>query len=128
MSTVIFDVKGTQALNANLKKLATDLHRKAQSALYLEGELIGTAADKIVPVDYGVLRSSRTVTLNKDDGDPSNISVTISYGGAAEAYALYQHEHLELVHKGQGQAKYLETPLKAAIPGMNDRIARRMKI
>lgn len=72
------------------------------------GEEAMTASKRIVPVDTGTLRGSATV-----DG-PSGVNpieVELGYGGAASAYALIQHEARHFIHRGQGQAKYLERPV-----------------
>ena len=77
-----------------------------------------------VPVKTGTLRASGAV------GQPTvtgmDAEVAIGYGGAAKAYALKQHEDLNLNHPN-GKAKYLEDPVRAQTDGMAERIAKRLK-
>lgn len=120
-------------VNAIAGKLRTDTAK----AVRYEVEKIGTAADRIVPVDLGTLRASKTITGPEMIGD--QIEVVIGYGGAAAAYAAAIHETpsehdppswegvtVDFKVKGTGR-KYLEIPLVEAMPGMPDRIAERIK-
>lgn len=60
----------------------------------------------------------------------THVEVTMGYGGAASAYALYQHENLALNHPDptnphsdpSGQAKYLETPVRNQVRGLSGRL------
>ena len=73
-------------------------------------------SQRLVPVDFGVLRASAFVAppdnsaLATPRGDAT---FHFGYGGPAEAYALAQHEgHFD--HPEGGQRKFLEEPLRAA--------------
>jgi len=60
----------------------------------------------------------------------SSVEILLGYGGAASAYALYQHENLDLRHPDptnphsdpKGQAKYLETPVRDQTKGLAGRL------
>ena len=77
--------------------------------------------DRFVPVDTGALQRSGMVDRPERHGD--EIQVKLSYGGAAQAYALAVHEYpsahsprswrggVRWSKPGTGP-KYLETPLK----------------
>ena len=54
----------------------------------------------------------------------SEVSVTLGYGGAAQDYAVVQHEDESLNHPNGGEAKYLEKPLLRRLAGMGERIGR----
>jgi hypothetical protein len=54
------------------------------------------------------------------------VIVVLWYGGAAEAYAIVQHENLEF-HHTTGEAKFLESVLNESRPFMAQRIAKRIK-
>ena len=77
---------------------------------------------KLVPVDTGVLRDSGRVENLKVSS--TEISVEITYGGAASQYAGVVHEDMTMNHSPalktivtkrprRGQAKYLEIPVMA---------------
>jgi hypothetical protein len=51
----------------------------------------------------------------------------MSFGGAAEDYAVVQHERLDYFHT-TGQAKYLESVLNESREHMLARIARRVDL
>lgn len=131
-----FYLDGVNDVVKRLKTIADRTQKETAKAIRYEVEKIGTAADRIVPVDLGALRASRTITGPTING--SEIECSIGYGGAAAAYAVAVHETpsehdppswegVTVNFKGQGQRKYLETPLRAAMPGMSERIAERIK-
>lgn len=98
---------------------------RVASAIYIEGQIEMTESKRRVPVDTGVLRASGRVSEPERDG--TKISVTLSYGGAAEHYAVPVHEDLEAFHK-VGQAKYLESVLNESRSSMLRRIANRIML
>ena len=79
----------------------------------------------IVPVRFGVLRSSGKVDLPQKIA--GIIKVILSYGGAAAGYAIYVHENLTARHKPPTRAKYLEEPFKRAQAGLLGRLAQRIR-
>lgn len=109
---------------ARLRALASKFPDDVAKAMYKEAQIEMTESKRRVPVDTGVLRASGFVQEPERKG--SNISVTLSYGGAAETYAIIVHEDLEAHHR-VGQAKYLESVLKESAPFMKQRIAARIK-
>jgi hypothetical protein len=66
------------------------LRRVARRALREHGELVMAEAKKRVPVDLGVLRASGMVSAVEEEG--TTLRITLSFGGAASAYAIYVHE------------------------------------
>ncbi|HVS73115.1 MAG TPA: HK97 gp10 family phage protein [Phycisphaerae bacterium] len=74
-------------------------------ALYVVGE-----AARLCPVKTGALKASWVVEQPESDGD--DIEVTMGFN---TSYAAAVHEILTN-HHAQGQAKYLETALKANAP------------
>lgn len=131
-------------MRARLKTFALKYPKKVASALYVEAQIIMTESKKRTPVapDGGTLRSSGMVS--KPDIQPGgNMSVTLSFGGAAQAYALAVHEHMsehspyswmvaELVGNGinwnaDGTGpQFLAGPINEAYPAFPTRIARRI--
>lgn len=131
-----FSFTGTKEMKAKLQAVLRNLPKEAERALYQEGEVDMTESKKICPVyspDEGVtpthvggtLRASGHVRPPEREG--RRISVDLVYGGAAEAYAIVQHERTDF-HHNVGQAKYLESVIMASAPFMNQRLAKRLKL
>lgn len=132
-------------MGALLRRMAKARPLEVARALYIEANLIMTESKRLVPVapDGGTLRASGTVDEPVIDG--GNISVEMSYGGAAQAYAIAVHEHLSAhsppswiaaEQSGKGidwsvpgtGPKFLEIPLNKAQSEIGQRLARRLKL
>ena len=86
-----FKITGDKKLQKNLKKIAARASIGGAAALFQEGEkIMADSKENFVPVDLGALKASGRVS-NPNLKNP--ITVTLSYGGAASAYALAIHEH-----------------------------------
>jgi hypothetical protein len=97
----------------------------AAAALFEEGEAImAVSRDQFVPVDEGTLKGSGHVELPAHKGD--EITVTLGYGGPAEAYAIVQHEHEGYRHT-VGQDHYLSEPLTLASGTLATDLAARIR-
>jgi hypothetical protein len=129
-------LRGAKTMQKKLQQLARRAPDQIGRALRQEAEAIMTRSKReFVPVDLGVLRSSGHVQDVQRSG--RDVSVTLAFGGAAEAYALAVHEHpsehsppswggdVSFSPGGRGP-KYLERPMREAIPGMADRIGERV--
>ena len=113
--------KGLAGFLGNIRDKQPKLVQKAVGkAAYREGVTIMAEAKTLCPVDNGFLKASGHV--RKPEYDGPRVSVTIGFGGVAEAYAVVQHENLEF-HHTVGQAKYLEQPFAEAKDGMTARLA-----
>lgn len=133
-----FYLDGVNDAVKKLNAIADRLRKDTAKAIRVEVEKIGSDADRnYIPVDQGTLRASKYIDGPRIEGN--NIEVTIGYGGAAAAYAVAVHENpsehdppswegvqVDFHPRGRGR-KYLETPLRKAMPGMSDRIAERIK-
>lgn len=128
-----------------LRKVAAKFPDRVKAAIYTEAQIIMTESKHRCPVapDGGVLRASGQVSPPVRNG--RDISVTLSYGGAADAYAIAVHEHLsehspyawkraaESGHDihwstpGTGP-KFLEGPINEAMPDMNARLTARLHL
>lgn len=138
MGEPIFTSKGTKKMQERMKRLASRTPDVVGKVLRREAELIMTKSKQdYAPVDLGMLKSSGHVGQPQHVGQ--DVTVTMSYGGAAAAYALAIHEHpsphdppswrgKQIVFSpelgGEHGVKYLEKPMNAAIPGMAVRIGR----
>lgn len=151
MAAIEFTVRGDEEMRARLRRLASAAPGRMSQALRVEAEEIMTRSkQEYVPVDLGTVRSSGHVKPVETRG--KEISVTLVYGNAAAPYALSIHEHPSrhsppawrgkrpeqilsvrqrrpwVLSPGGGRGpKYLNRPMKRAIPGMGDRIARQME-
>jgi hypothetical protein len=118
-------MKGASEMIAQIRKVAREYPDRVKSALYQEAQIEMTESKKRCPVDTGILRASGFVAEPEVDGE--NISVTLSYGGAAVDYAIPVHENLEAFHP-VGEAKFLESVLNESAPHMAERLARRLHL
>lgn len=129
------DLKGLDEMKRRLSAIPRDISKRLARAVKLEAEYIMTVSKReYVPVDLGTLRASGKVDAPVIDN--GYITVGMHFGDAASAYALTIHEHPSphdppswngvtvRFKPGDRGPKYLEIPLKAAIPGMNVRIAK----
>jgi hypothetical protein len=101
-------LKGLKEAREALKAAKERVGQATARALYVAGNEVMTEAKQRAPVDFGTLRSSGYVTLP----DPKSPRVEVGFGGAAEQYALVQHERTEFKHD-VGEAKYLENAIDA---------------
>ena len=83
---------GASEMVAKLRKLSNKFPDRVAAALFQIGNSIMTEAKRRCPVaaDGGVLRASGMVSEPVRSG--RGISVTLSFGGAASAYAIVVHE------------------------------------
>jgi hypothetical protein len=110
------------ALVSNQTRVETDM--ALRTALMAESQIMFAASQRIVPVATGTLRRSGIILPPRSEGN--HIVVEMGYGGAASAYALKQHEDLNLRHAEGKAAKYLENPVRERVPNLELRIAGRM--
>lgn len=124
--SVTFQLVGIREMERRMVKLAKRFRDDVPPALRMEAELIMTDSKRnFVPVKDGPLRASGTVhpaTRMRD-----TVEVLLSFGGIATPYALEQHENLDFSHR-VGEAKYLEKPLNNAVPGLDRRLAARLRL
>jgi hypothetical protein len=117
-------VEGVDDFERRLVTAVTGLKRRAAAALFERGEANMAIAKERTPVDEGVMRGTGHVA------DPvieeSEVSVTLAYGGPAEAYVVRQHEDLSLEHS-VGEAKFLEKSVLEAAPTLVEDVANRMR-
>ncbi len=124
-------------MQQKLRALAVQFEDKIPPALRAEAELIMTRSkDEFVPIDQGTLKNSGRVLGVEKRGQV--LSVKLTYGGAASAYALAIHEHLSAhsprswrkgpVKFTRGGPGYLRKPLNLAAPGLAKRIATRIGV
>jgi len=80
-------------------------------AVFAEATEVLNESKEIVPVDKGPLKNSGKVEPPKVT--PKEVSVEVTYGGAAAPYALFVHEDPNARHQAGKTYKYLEIPAMA---------------
>lgn len=129
-------MRGVAEMRAKLRQIANKFPDRVASAIYMEAQIEMTEAKRRTPVDVnyahgripphpGQLRASGLVARPVREG--RNISVTMSFGGAAQDYAIHVHENPDALHP-VGQWKYLESVLDESQPHMAARISRRVHL
>lgn len=121
MADFEINFRGIDALQARLTTLGERFGPVAGAALRAEAEIEMTEAKRRTPVRTGVLRNSGTVTGPNAEGE-----VLLSFGGAAEEYAIEIHENMEMFHPRGGQAKFLESVVLESAPYLAQRVAERI--
>jgi hypothetical protein len=111
-----------------MDKLLTLVRRHSGNVVYLQGALFDEAtvvlneSKKQVPYEFSTLMNSGRVERPQVSGD--ELSVEITYGGAAASYAGYVHEIPKNYNHGR-KYKYLEDPANAYVSQFTRNIARR---
>lgn len=118
-------VIGLAEFNARLLNFIRALPDEIDRAHKEEAQEILTVAKSRTPVKTGALRASGTV--GEPDKDGFLHSIPITFGDPTPYYAIYVHENLEAKH-AVGQAKFLESAVLEATPGMSSRIGQRINI
>lgn len=131
-------LSGVDAMKNALLSAAGEYRRRVERALFEEGSFVmADSQENYVPVDLGTLKTSGRTHLPVWEGD--TCVVTLSYGGAAEEYALAVHEHLSkhspyswrvaknvTFHPAGRGPKYLEKPINKHSRGMLKRLQARI--
>lgn len=116
-------MKGSEKMRLIYESVGEPAFTRAMSrAVYIEAQRVMRVAKRQVPLDDGPLRASGTVLEPVVQG--RRWEITLGFGGAASAYALIQHENLTFSHSPGRKAKYLEDPVRAALPAIEARLAR----
>lgn len=124
MSMVRVTLRGDKELVARLRRAKKSLAKALDSAMHnIAEDVMADAKTNYVPVKDNALRSSGKVGSVRRVGD--DVIVELGFGGAARKYAWIQHENMDYAHK-VGSAKYLETPLMAAVHDMPARLSQQL--
>jgi hypothetical protein len=85
--------------------------RALKQAIVTTAGFVLKESKELVPVDTTALKNSGQVENLKMSA--IEVSIDITYGGAASQYAWIVHEDMTANHPRGGQAKYLEIPVMA---------------
>ena len=125
---------GADDMIKKIKAVAAKFPDRVAAAIYQEAQIEMTEAKRRTPVSPlpapkgvvpGTLRASGTVHEPVRNG--RNISIQMSFGGAASDYAVVQHENPDFIHT-TGQSHYLSSVLEESRPYMLTRIAKRVDL
>jgi hypothetical protein len=116
-----FGLKDSEKLVQGLLEMGKRGQKAVDRAVYEFGQVEMKEMKRRVPVDTGTLKDSGFVEKPVRDG--MNVRLTLGFGGAAEAYAIYVHEDLEAVHR-VGEAKFVESVLNESTPYFAVRVAQ----
>lgn len=108
-----------------LKRIRQHAPDQFGMALRQEAEIEATECKRACPVEFGALRAS--IHAEGPTRDGRDMRASIVAGGPAAPYALIVHEDLEALHTN-GEAKYIERPLRASAPSMAARIIKRIDL
>ena len=119
-------IKGLEPLMAAFTAAGEEAPKLAARALHEEALEAFSISQLLVPVEYGVLRSSGVVHPPVISGTKTMVRIT--YGGGAADYAIYVHEFppSRARHASPTRWKYLEYPVKRYSEGMAARMAARV--
>lgn len=119
-------VTGISRAFAKIKAVTEVKKLAAVAAAYGEAEeIMSDSKQNFTPVDDGILRASGHVKAPQLVG--GDYHIILAYGGAAEDYAVIQHEELNYEHT-TGEAKYLEKPWMERRDGIASRVAAAVKV
>jgi hypothetical protein len=118
-------IRGQEQVRRLLRAHGARAIKALESGLSAEAEEIMTKAKEITPFDTGNLRESGWVDHPRTTGH--RVIVELGFGNASTAYAIHVHERMDLQHKGQTQAKFLETPAWEAADGLAERMAEHVR-
>jgi len=123
---MIIDVRGEAEINRRILNLIRALPDEISKAMIEEADDVLAAAKADTPVKTGELRASGK--RHEPVIESYNITVPITFGVPDPYYAIFVHEDLQAQHPNGGHAKFLETAVNTAKPGMSTRIGRRIKL
>ena len=98
--------KGVKEVKIKLRKANIKLGRSTEAGLLKGGLFLQRKSQKIVPVEFGFLKSSAGTRVI---GKLWRADVVVFY---TASYAVYVHERTELQHKKGKEAKFLEKPAR----------------
>ena len=134
-SSVSMTFTGQRVMAQKLERLENAVPKFLTDAVREEWKVELAEMKRIVPLDTGDLRRSGKLTVRGSSAISAGGSAAqaeITFGGAGVGpngadinYAIVQHEDMTLLHRNGREAKYVETPLKAAVPHMKSRISAR---
>lgn len=122
MSSIRFKMTGLDALAKRLGVVREEVRKAVTVGVRAVAENVRTNSMRRTPVDLGTLRASHFIDEVGEVGDTIFTTVSVG-GGAAEDYAVIQHERLDF-HHDEGEAKFLESARNEELPNAAPLIAK----
>lgn len=114
------DVSSFEKFKQALSHALENMPKQSEAYVIQEAEeVMDDSRRNYVPVDFGSLKESGEVRLERND---DGVIVKLIYD---EPYALVVHEDLEARHRA-GQAKYLEVPFFKKTKDLEERLAEHL--
>lgn len=133
-----FKVEGISTVIGKLNTQIKETTGLTTQGLLAAGLFVQRAAQKKVPVEYGVLRAS---AYTRKDPARAFLAIAPVEVGFSAAYALYVHENMEQKLKGEprpsglgvywgphGEPKFLENALRESVKDILQIVQKRAKI
>ncbi len=118
------ELLGQPALIKALIEAAAGAPQVLGEALYEEGGMAFKQTQKEVPIRKGYLKNSGRLSQPEASGN-GDMSVAITYGSSAAAYAAPVHD-LNKNYRNGRKWHYVADPVLARANGMDQRIAKRI--
>jgi hypothetical protein len=117
---ISIEIKGAKEFTRRIKKMGGDAPHIAGASLYQSAEAVMTRSrEEFCPIKTGALKSTGHVQHPQING--ADVTVALGYGGPAAPYAVVVHE-TNKHYNFDKQWKYLETPLKEALPAIQQKL------
>jgi len=127
------EIIGALKVNNEMKRISLMYGKLFTKALEEFADDLKPAIKEETPIDSGAMVS--TLRRGKDKGDVylamggKEVEVDTDYNiKKTQNYTIRQHEDLTFNHPGGGNAKFMERPFLAAMPGMVSTIAAKIKM
>lgn len=111
---VAFDITGIREVKRALAVDAKGVQAAADRAIANVTNDIFNRADQLVPLDESPLRTSGHIKIDRGQ---YGIELQIVYGGAAESYAIVQHERMDFWHPPKPPSKQKSGGRQGTGPG-----------
>lgn len=122
MSDMEIKLKSPQELIDLLNRFKNAYPSEMSSAIY-RAVLFNIMRPSIqeCPIKFGALRASNFI----DDPAVRDGNIAVSFG-YTRSYGIYVHENLEAYHKPPTKAKFLEDPMRRAVPEIGNAIVEEL--
>jgi len=106
----------------NRDAVKREVHERAAKALWQAAEYLLEESNRTIPLEEGTMERSGEAVI-----DEETLTAAVSYGGAASAYVLRQHEETTWAHANGRRAKWLEHTFKEQASRIGAWLAERMR-
>lgn len=123
MARPVTKFNGADKTIEQVRRMKINASPEFARAAYQEYSLEVVEIQQVTPVETGALRA--TIHVTEPVIEDGLIRMAVVAGGPSAPYAFIVHEDTEAFHE-EGEAKYIERPMRASAPFMASRIAKRV--